>query len=248
MALSKRILIIDDNQMLTAMIAHYMRQKGYEVWCAPDGNAGLIMLQGQRPDLVILDIEMPKKDGLEVYNEISTPHGLSKIPVLIMTGRGELKEVFEQIEVDGFIGKPFEMNQFLAEVERILKNQFKGHVFLIDIPGSAHTRKLADALEEERYKVTYAESLSRFREYAEQSRPRFVFMEYMQQSSSGEEMIRQLKKILPGNVPLLVYTSSGMDFREKSLKAGADKYVGCPSQCEQIMDQIRELELSGPRG
>lgn len=236
---AKKILVIDDEQSFRDMIHLHLAKKGYEVMTASDGAEGLKLAKAKKPDLIVLDLEMPVKDGFEVFREMSTGHGHTKLPILVTTGRGELHDLFLKLDAAGFIAKPFEMPEFLSEVDHILAGRPQKHVFLADLASSPKAVKIAAALESERFKVTWVDGLDTLREFALFRHPDFFLMEYMQDTMPGETFIREAKSLLPG-VPFLVYSFSGLDYKDKSLKAGADRYLGQPDRAEDIITALEE--------
>lgn len=252
MSARKKILIVEDEANLVEMLKVRLVKNGYEVFAAYDGESGFKMAHDFRPDLIILDIQLPKKGGLEFYKEIS-PHGRARFPVLILTARGELSGLFHEIEADGFMKKPFEAHDLLKEIERILEKSNQIDAFVIDSKEDPGSAEIIKALEVERYKAILIENLSEFKELGLVHRPRFVVMEYLQPSMSGENFIRDLRRILSEfpeevwpsarAVSMIVYSYSGMDYSSKSLKAGADKYIGHPADYGEIVTALRELEI-----
>ena len=97
----KLILVIDDQVDLANLMKYALEAKGYHVILAYNGLEGLEKLKKIKPDLIILDVHMPQMGGLEFYSRISTGHGHSKYPVLILTSRDDLEETFREIEVAG---------------------------------------------------------------------------------------------------------------------------------------------------
>lgn len=117
----KRILILDDDRSIVNLIQRLMMDEGYDVVCAYDGEKGLKLVLSENPALVILDINMPKMSGMAFYREmIHLTKDRPRIPVLIMTGRNELEDFFKDIKVDGFIAKPFRIQELAAKVQEIL--------------------------------------------------------------------------------------------------------------------------------
>lgn len=248
----KKILIVEDEATLVEMLKVRLVKAGYEVFAAYDGESGLKMAYDFQPDLIILDIQIPKKGGLEFYKEIS-PHGRSRFPVLILTARGELSDLFRQIEADGFMRKPFEAHDLLREIDRILEKSNQIDAFVIDSKEDPGSAEIITALAGERYKAILIENLTQFKELGPVHRPRFVAMEYLQPSMSGENLIQGLRRILSEfpeevwpsarEVSIIVSSYSGMNYSSKSLKAGADKYIGKPADYGEIVTALRELEI-----
>ncbi len=116
----KKILVIDDELDIVHIIKFHLERKGYTVFTAHDGEEGLKVARQVQPDLVLLDMNMPKKNGLEFYNEIVTSPGKKMFPVLVLTSRIELEDLFKDIKADGFAPKPIDFEDLLEQMDQIL--------------------------------------------------------------------------------------------------------------------------------
>ena len=241
----KKILICDDEVNLVALLKLHLERQGYQVVVAYDGEAGLKAVDELNPDLMLLDINMPKMGGLEVYQRLTTSFGRTRIPVIVFTTREELGDLFRDVDVDAFLPKPFEVNVLFTQIEKILNRETEPEVFLVDLKDNPQIQVIQQALAEERFKVTLVEDLKALKEKSASSTPDFIVMEYMQKEIGGENFINGLK-LIPGlsKVSLIVYSYSGFDgLGEKALKLGADDYIGKPDKPQAIITAIRKLEL-----
>ncbi len=117
----KKVLIVDDDKGLVSILEARFLADGFEVLTAFDGEDGLGKIEQGCPDLVILDILMPRKDGLQVLKEIRRiDSAFRHLPVIIMSGKAELEHLFGSYEICAFIIKPFEARRLLEEVRRML--------------------------------------------------------------------------------------------------------------------------------
>jgi len=116
----KKILLIDDEINLQQLVKVVLTSKGYSVTTANNGQDGLEKLEAANPDLIILDMNMPVMGGVEFYQRICDAWSQPKYPILILTARANMEEFFKGMDVDGFMAKPFEIDDLLAEVQRIL--------------------------------------------------------------------------------------------------------------------------------
>ena len=116
----KIILLIDDEIDLQKLVTITLKSKNYHVETANNGLEALAKLKTVKPDLIILDMNMPKMGGLEFYQQICYGGSQPKYPVLVLTARANLEKLFKEFNIDGFIAKPFEIADLLHEVETII--------------------------------------------------------------------------------------------------------------------------------
>ncbi len=120
---SKKILLIEDENIIVELLGKKLRKEGYEVIIARDGEEGLEKMREQNPDLILLDIVMPKKDGLEVLKEMMADDKVNGIPVVIISNSGqpvELKRAKELGVRDWLIKTEFDPQEVLEKVEKNL--------------------------------------------------------------------------------------------------------------------------------
>jgi len=129
MARQAKILIVDDDRVLVEATKPVLESKNYQVVAAYDGDEGLQKARDEKPDLIILDIIMPTKDGFTVCEQLKGDPELSKIPVLIMTSFAEKGKETNipvsaglTLEAEDYIDKPVSPDQLLSRVEKMLKN------------------------------------------------------------------------------------------------------------------------------
>ncbi len=115
-----KILVVDDDLHICEMIRLYLENEGYEVKCANDGAEGINFFKIYDPDLVLLDIMLPKKDGWQVCRELRE---ISSKPVIMITAKGEVfdKVLGLELGADDFMVKPFDMKELSARVKAVLR-------------------------------------------------------------------------------------------------------------------------------
>lgn len=121
-----RILLVDDEAVLSRMVAIRLESAGYEVVTAADGPQALERAKKLEPDLIILDLMLPKLDGYNVCRLLKYDSQYNKIPILILTARTMAKDIKLATDcgADGYLTKPFEGKVLLQRVRELLeKNQ-----------------------------------------------------------------------------------------------------------------------------
>ena len=116
----EKILIIEDEKALVKVLRYNLEKAGYQVVAAHDGEAGLDCFQEEKPDLVLLDLMLPKKDGFEVCKALRRT---SRTPILMLTARkDEVDRVLGlEIGADDYVTKPFSVREVLARIKAILR-------------------------------------------------------------------------------------------------------------------------------
>ena len=118
--LPARVLVVDDEPMVTEVVGRYLRLDGYEVSVTKDGVEALAMARQSPPDLVVLDLMLPKLDGLEVCRLLRAE---SHVPVIMLTARGEEADRIVGLELgaDDYMVKPFSPRELVARVKSVLR-------------------------------------------------------------------------------------------------------------------------------
>ena len=117
----KRILIIDDDQEIVESVQLALEAKGYRVFSGSDGNQGLALTERESPDLVILDMMMPKRSGFLVLEKLRRTLRMPVRIIMITANEGNRhKNYAETLGVDDYIRKPFPMDRLLESVERLI--------------------------------------------------------------------------------------------------------------------------------
>lgn len=134
--MKRKILIIEDEKSLAQVLEDTFSQEGFEIIKAFDGENGVDKFYNEKPDLILLDINLPKKLGWEVCKEI---HETSNIPIIMMTARDSDSDEYNGLSIgaDDYITKPFNLKILLLKVKKLLKlddnNIYKFENFSFDI-------------------------------------------------------------------------------------------------------------------
>ena len=120
-AKKKRILVVDDDHEIIDALRYALEAKGFEVMIARDGNQGLAMAEREVPDLVILDMMMPKRSGFLVLEKLRRSHAVPIRVIMITANEGSRHKAYaEMLGVDDYIRKPFAMDRLVESVSRLL--------------------------------------------------------------------------------------------------------------------------------
>jgi DNA-binding response OmpR family regulator len=120
--MSRRILIVDDEPNIVISLEYLMKREGYETAVAGDGETALASLAERTPDLVVLDVMLPKLNGFEVCRQIRADPRWRGVRVLMLTARGRDTEVAKGLGVgaDAYVTKPFSTKDLVALVKHLL--------------------------------------------------------------------------------------------------------------------------------
>lgn len=119
----KRIQVIEDDPDIVELLRYNLTQEGYQVSSNGDGISGLAQLRKTPPDLLVLDLMLPKLSGLEICKEIRRDQKLERLPIIMLTARGEEADRVSGLELgaDDYVTKPFSPREFVARVKAILR-------------------------------------------------------------------------------------------------------------------------------
>ena len=115
-----KVLIVDDNEQITSILAEYAKKEGYMPIVATDGEEALQKFKNENPDILLLDVMMPKIDGFSVCRQIRKS---SNVPIIMITARGEDFEKIMGLEIgaDDYIVKPFSPGEVMARIKAIMR-------------------------------------------------------------------------------------------------------------------------------
>jgi DNA-binding response OmpR family regulator len=118
----RRVLVVDDEETIVEFLTMGLRYEGWTVTAAMDGVEALAAAQRERPDLVILDIMLPKLDGMQVCRRLRAQ---SDVPIIMLTARGELEDRVAGLDegADDYLVKPFRFQELLARIRAVLRRR-----------------------------------------------------------------------------------------------------------------------------
>ncbi len=119
----QRILLIEDELPILDILTQALRRKGYQVSTATDGDTGLDKATAELPDLILLDLMLPRMDGWEVCRRLRAEAATKAIPIIMVTARREERDAVEGLSMgaDDYVRKPFSLAELLARIEALLR-------------------------------------------------------------------------------------------------------------------------------
>ena len=127
MSESQKILIVDDEEDVLSYFEAIFNDNGYITILARDGIKGFELAKSEKPDLITLDITMPKQSGLKLYHQIKDHHELKNIPIIIITAHDDFLKIFqddlkEYVHPEGIFYKPISPKEILKLIDEILSH------------------------------------------------------------------------------------------------------------------------------
>ena len=118
-----RVLIVEDEPHIVESLSFVLSREGFSVASVLDGEAAVESLRRDPPDLVILDVMIPRLNGFEVLKVAKSDPALKAIPVIVLTAKGQLQDrrLAEEIGSDGFMTKPFSNREIVEQVRRLIR-------------------------------------------------------------------------------------------------------------------------------
>ena len=148
-----RILVVDDDKKIVRLVQSYLEKAGYQVLTAYDGETALHTIRRERPDLVVLDLMLPDRDGWEITRIIRADESLANLPIVMLTARVEDtdKLVGFDLGADDYIAKPFNPQEVVVRVRAVLRRA-------TGAPALAHILQINQLrMDLDRHEITVAE-------------------------------------------------------------------------------------------
>lgn len=123
--MSPRVLIVDDEPNIVISLEFLFKREGFAVSVARDGEEGLAAIRSQRPELVVLDVMMPKLDGFAVLEAVRADPGLASTRILMLTAKGREAEQKKGLTLgaDAYLSKPFSTHELVAKARSLIAPQ-----------------------------------------------------------------------------------------------------------------------------
>ena len=132
---TQRILVVDDDKEVVRLMRAYLEQAGYEVFVAYDGETAVHNLRREKPDLLLLDLMLPDRDGWDITRLVRSDSTLANIPIIMLTARVDTNDKIVGLEIgaDDYITKPYDPREVVARVRARLRGQTAGASEVIQV-------------------------------------------------------------------------------------------------------------------
>ena len=251
----KRILLIDDDQIVLQSLKEVLEQANYRVMTASDGHRGLELALAESPDLVVLDLLLPGLDGFEICARLKEDADYAHIPIVMLTGVFITSEDMEKglqlgaerfrIKADAYAAKPPVYEDLLRDIRVLLGDKESGPslsenlVLVVDDDG-LNREVLKQQLSSAGYPVVTAadgeEGWARF----QSSAPSLVLLDIQMPGLDGLEVLRRIRE-QNTDVALIMMTAYGSEkIAVQAMKRGADDYLIKPFQPWQVVPLVKE--------
>ena len=239
----KRIVVIDDDPMNRKLAEYTLVQNGYDVESAGSGQEGIEVLKKQKPDVVLLDFNMPGLDGMETLEEMKKQLNLDNTKVIFLTSasfpmeQGEMKKW----GVTDVILKPLRSNELLGSVKKALLSEQKDKMLVVD--DEKMNLMLAKRLLGTSYDVECVTSGTEALEYLLREKPAIILLDLHMPHMNGLEVLKILKEDeKTKDIPVIFLTADGDKETEAQIfKAGAMDYIQKPLVAQVAIQRINRI-------
>ena len=217
-----KVLVVDDDPMVAKLLAGHLEKEGFEVFFASDGLQGLARAREHRPQVIVLDLHMPKLDGWGVLARLKADPEFAQIPVIVVSVDEQRARAFSFGACD-FLVKPFEPDTLASAVRR---SALPGGAPVLVVDDDQSTRELvARSLQLADIQTIEAASGQRALELVAQAQPAMIVLDLIMPGMDGFEVIRTLRSA--GNrIPILVLSGKELDAQERdALQTGVARVL-----------------------
>lgn len=244
--MSKRILVIEDNEQNRILMRQILKHHSYEVLEAADGAAGLAMAKEHMPDLILLDLQMPVMGGFAVIQEMRNTPELSQLKVMAVTSfamKGDREKALKA-GFNEYVTKPIDTRKFVEIVKSMLPNEdlpLKQSVILCVDDEPANLKLLENILTPRGYEVVSAangeDALLKIKSQAID----LVLLDLMMPKMDGLQVSRKIKENKKyQNIPIIMLTAySGAESYIESLSGEVFAYLHKPFETEQLVKMVK---------
>jgi len=237
-----KLLVVDDDLTVTTLLKSKLTDNGYEVQTASNGEEALNLYEGFQPDIIILDIIMPKMDGYSFVVEFKARGwSLRKTPIIILSTQDAMQDIFEIEGVNDYIVKPFNFDKLLRKIDKRMASKTKKILVVddeIEIVSILENRLIKGG-----YDVIKAYDGMDGLETAKSENPDLMVLDIMMPKLDGYHVCRMLKfDQRYKNIPIVLLTALSRDSaRVIGKEVGADAHLEKPYDGTVLLNTIKEL-------
>jgi two-component system cell cycle response regulator len=251
----KTVLVVEDNDLNMKLIRSYMLIGNHHMIEAVNAESGIELARRHRPDLILMDIQLPGLDGLEATRQIRNDLDLKDIPIIALTAHA-MKEDESKALASGcndFITKPCGHKEFLDKINKFFSNNGKGHsltagpshrskILIVD-DEPLNAKLLGAKLASRIYDITKAYNGHDALKQIAVNPPDLILLDVMMPSMDGYEVTRRLKEDgRTKDIPIILITAlDGAEEKKKGLEAGADEFLNKPVNDAELAARIVSL-------
>ena len=260
----KKILIVEDEADTREALGRYLERKGYQVFLAKEGEEAYGMARNVVPDLILTDVIMPQSDGNQLIKKIRESTFGKKIPIIVLTGRKNMKDYFDSLEINDFLVKPFSTEQISASIERVLASSAEVPVkapgtkrILLAGRNNNDIERMAEQLREHGYHVDFVVFGDQLISKAVMFLPKVVILENEMHRLDPAQIIHMLRGMPQfKTIPVLIFSTPVKPGHEPSeelkvkisvdrcIERGATEYIG-PYDKTVFLDKISKYTAGG---
>jgi two-component system cell cycle response regulator len=254
----KTILVIEDNELNLKLVRAILQRGSFHILEAGNAETGLALARSGRPDLILMDIQLPGMDGLTATRILKKDPELGKIPVAALTSyamEGDVERA-KEAGCNGYITKPIDTRTFLDTVRKFMQDgvplspgisgrqPYKQKVLIVD-DEPLNVKLLQAYLLQNKYEILHAYSGPEALEKTIQDSPDLILLDVMMPGMDGYEVTRRLKRAPQSQeIPVILITAvGGEDAKRKGLEAGADEFLNKPVHKAELLARVRSLIL-----
>lgn len=242
---SASVLIVDDEPGMLRTLSAILEREGYVVTTAEDGERAVRLNEEQKFDVVLMDVRMPRKNGIEAFREISRQRPETRFILMSAYGQDDLKQVALEDGAIAFLDKPLEIDQVL----RLIREAPEAAILIVD-GDEPSGRNIAELLQQQDYHVTLVSSPADALELVEQIQFGIIFIEASLQSSDGRtpmnglELYLAIRKITPSAVAIMLAEEQerSRELARTAVRNTAYTMVEKPVAPDIVLDLLGQIE------
>jgi CheY-like chemotaxis protein len=254
---AQKILVIEDDKILGEILSNKLRAEGYETFWELDGEQGLQKMREVIPDLVLLDIVMPKKNGYEVLEDVRKDDSLKGIPIVIISNSGQPIELTRIIELgakDYIIKAEFSPEEVLEKVRKYLdqgdvvsttekENTSNIKILVVEDDSFLHSL-IVGRLSKEGYKILTATDGPQALQVVEKEIPDLILLDVIMPGMSGFDVLKTIKADPKyKDISIIMFSNLGQEHEiEEAKNLGADEFlIKAKFTLKEVVDDIKAL-------